>query len=162
MAAMPAPLAGVAFATKFTGDVTVEPSTGAQTTTPGADGAAHACCVVAFPVSETVCGLPLAESVTLSVPVRGPVWLGVKLTRMVQLAPEPRDAGQLFDSKKSPLDSMLEISSVPAPELLRVTVCALLEVPICWLPKLRLVGERVAIGIVPAEVYVNAPGSVAR
>src|SRR5947209_19631761 len=118
MAEMPAPLAGVAFATKFTGDVTVAPSTGAHTTTPGAGGAEQACCVVPLPASETVCGLPLAESVTLSVPVRDPVWLGVKLTRIVQLAPEPSDAGQLFDSKKSPLAAMLEIPSVPPPEVL--------------------------------------------
>ena len=99
MAEMATPLAGVAMATKFTGDVTVASFKGAHTTTPGAEGAEQAGVVVPLPVSETVCGLPEAESLTVKVPVRVPAWLGVKLTRIVQLAPAPREAVQLFDSR---------------------------------------------------------------
>ena len=71
---------------------------------------------------------------------------------IVQLAPEARAALQLFDSRKSPLAVMLDTASEPPPELVRVTVRALLEVPICWFPKSRLVGESVAMGTVPDDV----------
>src|SRR5213593_2958520 len=40
--------------------------------------------VVPVPVSETVCGLPLALSVTVIEPVREPATVGVKVTEMVQ------------------------------------------------------------------------------
>src|SRR5947209_3737264 len=56
------PDAGVAEATKFTGEVTVAPLAGAHTTTPGAGGGEQAE-DVPVPESETRCGLPAAESV---------------------------------------------------------------------------------------------------
>jgi len=42
---------------------------------------------VPLPVSGTVCGLPVALSVTEMLAVRLPVAVGVKVTEMVQLAP---------------------------------------------------------------------------
>ena len=55
------------------------------------------------PVSETVCGLSVAESVSVNVPVRVPLAVGVKVTATVQLALGDREAAQLFVSEKSPL-----------------------------------------------------------
>src|SRR5438270_3316779 len=102
MAEIATPLAGVAAATKLTGDVTVAPSSGAQTTTPADGGGEHACVVVPVPLSDAVCGLPVAESVMVIVPVRAPDCDGVNVTLTVQLAPAPRLAGQLLVSAKSP------------------------------------------------------------
>src|SRR5947199_10708628 len=102
MAEMVSPLAGVAIATKFTGDETVAPCKAAQTTTPGAEGAAHEVLVPPVPLSATVCGLPLAESVTAMEPVRVPFCVGVNVTEMLQLAPAFTVLAQLFVSAKSP------------------------------------------------------------
>jgi hypothetical protein len=49
-----------------------------------------------FPVSETVCGLLLAPSVTVSVPVRLPVVVGVKVTLIVQFEFAASDVPQVF------------------------------------------------------------------
>ena len=73
IAEMATPEAGVALATKLTGEVTVAPLAGVQMTTPGDEGAEHAGVVVPLPESETVCGLPAAESVMVTEPVRVPV-----------------------------------------------------------------------------------------
>lgn len=43
-----------------------------------------------LPLRGTVCGLPLPSSATLSVSVLGPSRLGVKVTEILQLAPEAR------------------------------------------------------------------------
>ena len=50
------------------------------------------------PVPErlTVCGLPLALSVTISVPVREPTAVGVKVTLMAQLEFAASELPQLF------------------------------------------------------------------
>jgi hypothetical protein len=48
------------------------------------------------PLSDTECGLPVAESVMVMAPVRVPVADGVKVTEMLQLAPALRLLGQLF------------------------------------------------------------------
>src|SRR5436305_512601 len=129
MAEMVSPLAGVAMATKFTGDETVAPFSGAQTTTPGADGAAHAVLVLPVPLRATLCGLPLAESVMVIAPVRVPDCVGVKLTEILQLAPALTLAGQLLVCAKSPLAATPLIVSVEPPLLVRVTLCAALVVP---------------------------------
>jgi hypothetical protein len=48
-------------------------------------------CSTPVPLKETVCGLLLALSVIVSVPVRLPVAVGVKITLIVQLVPAARD-----------------------------------------------------------------------
>jgi hypothetical protein len=48
------------------------------------------------PVRLTVCGLPLALSVMVRVPLRTPVAVGVKVTLIVQLAPAPTLAPQVL------------------------------------------------------------------
>lgn len=82
-----------------------------------------------MPLSDTVCGLPVALSVTAIVPVRVPVVLGVKVTAMVQLDPAFRLLPQLLLWLKSPLGTMLLIVSLALPELVSVTFCGLLLVP---------------------------------
>src|SRR5947209_4698591 len=129
MAEIAVPLAGVAMATKFTGEETVAPFSGAQTTTPGDEGAAHALLLLPVPLSETVCGLPLAESVTVIAPVRVPVVEGVNVTEMLQLAPALNELGQAFVCAKSPLAAMPLIVSAAPPLLVNVTLCAALVVP---------------------------------
>jgi hypothetical protein len=48
------------------------------------------------PLRLTVCGLPAALSVMLSVPFWTPVAVGVNVTLMVQLAPAATELPQLF------------------------------------------------------------------
>src|SRR5438270_9123469 len=120
MAEIATPLAGVAAATKLTGDVTVAPSSGAQTTTPADAGGEQACVFVPVPFNDAVCGLPLAESVMVSVPVRAPDCDGVKLTLTVQLAPAARLAEQLLVSAKSPFAAIPLIVSAEPPLLVTV------------------------------------------
>src|SRR5437868_1608890 len=126
---MLSPLAGVAEATKLTGEVTVAPFSGAQTTTPADGGGEHACVVVPVPLSDAVCGLPLAESVTVSVPVRAPDCEGAKVTLTLQLAPAPRLAGQLLVSAKSPFAEIPLMVSAEPPLLVTVIDFAPLVLP---------------------------------
>jgi hypothetical protein len=62
------------------------------------------------PLKATVWGEPLALSVMVTVPVRAPVAVGVKLTEMVQLVPPATTLPQVLVSAKSPeaaIDEML-------------------------------------------------------
>jgi hypothetical protein len=74
------------------------------------------------PLSESVCGLLLALSVTVSVPVRAPVAVGVKATLIVQLAPEPKDVPQVFVCAKSPVTAIDEILNAVGKLFFSVTV----------------------------------------
>ena len=81
------------------------------------------------PVSDTVCGDPLALSVMVSVPVRDPPAVGVKVTEIVQFAPAAMLDPQFCVSAKSPEAAMDVTLSVAEPLLVSVTVCAALAVP---------------------------------
>ena len=85
--------------------------------------------VVPVPVRATVCGLPVALSVTVIAPVRAPAAVGVKITEMLQVAAAATDAPQVLVWLKSPLAAMLVIESVAVPVLVSVTTWAALEVP---------------------------------
>ena len=89
------------------------------------------------PLRLTVCGLLLALSVSLSVPVRFPVAVGVKVTLIVQLAPAATEPPQVLVSEKSPLVVIVRGVRAPAPVLVSVSVCAGLEVEIVCPGKLR-------------------------
>lgn len=96
-----------------------------------------------MPVSCEVCGEFAALSFTLSVPVRVPRAVGVKVTVMVQVVFAAKVAGEIGHaevSAKSPEIEMLLIVRGTVWLLLRVTVLEGLVV--CWAqgPKLRLVG----------------------
>jgi hypothetical protein len=81
--------------------------------------------------------------VIVSVPVRLPAAVGVKVTEIVQPAPAATVVPQVFVSAKSP-EAVIDVMDSPAvPELVSVTVCASLVVPSVWAAKVRLVVERV-------------------
>jgi hypothetical protein len=48
------------------------------------------------PLKETLCGLPLAPSVMMMLPIRKPVEVGVKVAFTVQLAPMAKLGPQLL------------------------------------------------------------------
>ena len=146
-------------ATKFTGEETVAPFCGEHTTTPGEEGALQLAggLVVPVPERDTLCGLPDAESVTVIAPLRVPLCDGVKVTLMVQLEPAVKVAGQLLVWAKSPPATMLLMVSDAPPLLVSVTACAALVVPTCWLPKVRLLGEKVTAGVLPEVTVMLEP-----
>lgn len=81
------------------------------------------------PLSATVCGLLLPVSVMVSVPVRKPRAVGVKVTEIVQRLPAARVVEQLVVRVKSAaLEVMLLMLIVVVWPFLKVTFCAELEV----------------------------------
>src|SRR5438128_5108384 len=84
---------------------------------------------VAVPASATVCGLPLALSVMVRVPVRAPSAVGLNVTVIVQLAPADTLAPQSFVWVKSPVIVTLVIASGALPLLVSVMLCGGLVVP---------------------------------
>lgn len=84
-----------------------------------------------MPLRFTVCVLPAVPpllSVTVSVPVRGPVAVGAKLTLMVQELLTARLVPQVLVWAKLVLAVMLLMVSAALPVLFNVTVCAALVV----------------------------------
>lgn len=81
---------------------------------------------IPVPDNETLCGLPLALSVMLTLAVRLPVAVGLKMTLMEQFAPAATLAPQVLVCEKSPLFvpvmAMLEMVSVAVPVLDSVTI----------------------------------------
>ncbi len=77
---------------------------------------------VPVPLRPTVCGLPAALSLMLSVALRVPVAVGVKVTLIEQLAPAATDVPQLLVWAKSvgfvPPIVMLVMLRVEVPVLL--------------------------------------------
>ena len=76
---------------------------------------------IPVPLRATVCGLPLALSEIVRVPLILPVVVGEKLTLMVQLAPPGRDVPQLSVSENCWLAVMPAMESAGAPKLVNVT-----------------------------------------
>lgn len=89
--------------------------------------------LIPVPVSATICGLVMSESVMVSVPVRTPVVVR-KLTLMRQLRPAFSVVPQLFESEKFVLQAMLLIEIGVVPTFDSVTVWFALRVPTSWLP----------------------------
>ena len=77
------------------------------------------------PLMATLCGLPLALSVTFTADDRLPVLVGLKVTLMVQLAFAAKEDGQVLVCAKSlalALDTLIPvIDSDAVPVLVRVT-----------------------------------------
>jgi hypothetical protein len=95
----------------------------------------------AVPVRLTICGLPEALSVMLTVPVRVPVAVGLNVTLITQFPAAAKELPHVLVWANSPLAEMPAIDKTPLPLLERVTVCGRLVVPTVWLLKLKLVGE---------------------
>src|SRR5438128_824484 len=104
------------------------------------------------PLSCTVCGLPAASSVIVSVPLRGPPAWAEKVTETVQLAAGLSDDGHWLLDEKSPLMLIPLMTRVSVPVLVKVIVFGALVVPTAWDPKLRLVGSTVMTGATPVPV----------
>jgi hypothetical protein len=97
---------------------------------------AGAAAVVPVPVSDMLCGLPAASSVTRRVAFRVPVAVGSNATLITQFAPAASVVGltgQVLVGAKStlfaPLIAMLVIKSPALPVLVKVTLCGALAVP---------------------------------
>jgi hypothetical protein len=102
--------------------------------------------VTPVPLSCALCGLFEALSLTVSVPVRTPSAVGVKVAEILQLPPAASVAGAIGHVEvcpKSPETEMLLIASGAVVVLLRTMALDVLVVCTTQLPKLRLVGVRV-------------------
>jgi len=121
-----------------------------------------ACRVAADPVPlrDTSCGLEAALSVRVIAPLRVPVAVGVKVTEMVQEALTARLEPQRLVWAKSPEAAIAEIASAAVPLLVRVMVWAALVVPSDWAAKVRLVGDRVSVGVAAVAVPLSATDRV--
>ena len=114
-----------------------------------------------MPDRLTVCGLVLALSVIVRFPARVPSVVGGNVTETVQLAPAANvlgDSGQVADTcAKSPDVEIPEIVSGTAWLFFRVTLFLALVVPISWLAKVRLAGDKLT-GAVPVPLNVVVCG----
>src|SRR6202171_230700 len=155
--------------------VPVHPPTGGMVTLEGSVLAAVTFCTVVgpvnpksggvvVPVSDTVCGLPVALSMMVKVPMRVPAIVGVNVTLIMQLAPAASDvAGGVIGQAdapvlvcaKSPDAAMEMIVRGPVPVLVSVPGCAALVVFSVWLPKVRLVGASITAGVGIAPVPLS-------
>jgi hypothetical protein len=107
------------------------------------------------PLNATICGELLALSVIVSVPVRLPAAVGVKVTEMVQPALAATLVPQLFVWAKSPEAAIDVMVSAAVPELVSVTVCAALVEPFVCEVNVRLVDESVAVGVAATPVPLS-------
>ena len=98
----------------------------------------------------------------LSEAVRVPAAEGLNMIAIVQLPPAATGWLHVSFSVKSaasaPLKAMLLMLKVALPVLLRVTVCAVLMISSGWLPKARLVGERLTRAAVPVPERLTVWG----
>jgi hypothetical protein len=130
------------------------------------DGFAVSVLVIVWPVPlrETVCGLPVALSVKVTLALSAPSVLGENVTPTVQLAPGPRVAGlagQLSELMAKllalvPVMPMLVNVTPTLPVFVTSVLCGELVVPVFWVPKLRLLGAKVRVRVGVAPVPVNA------
>lgn len=93
------------------------------------------------PLRLIVCGLPGALLVMVSVPVRAPVAVGLKLTFSAQNPATPKPLPQLFVTEKSPVVTMLLMANAAVPVLVKLTLCAVLVLPLFSKAKFSLVGR---------------------
>jgi hypothetical protein len=114
------------------------------------------------PVKATVCGFPIALSVTERLAVREPAASGVKVTAILQLAPAARVAAQVLVSLKSPayvpLMLIPEIFKTAVPTLVRVIVDGELAEPTAMEPNVTEVGENETAGDEPLPVKATVCG----
>ena len=112
------------------------------------------------PVNGTCCGLFAALSVMVTLPVRVPVCVGLKVTFIVQTFPAARVAPQGFvvvRKAKSPLSPMLLMFSVALPVFFRVMSFPGLVVPIFLTAYVSEAGVSVttgAVGVVTVRLTV--------
>jgi len=106
------------------------------------------------PLSDTVCGLFVALSVNVRLPVLVPLTVGSKKTPMVQFVPGATLLPQALSAPKSAGDAVtLVIVTVEVPALLSVTVCGRPDVPTYWLGKVIEGGDKLTpeVGALPIK-----------
>src|SRR5436190_7746058 len=116
---------------------------------------------VPVPDSPIVCGAPGALSATEMLASRVPVATGVKVDLIVHVPPGASDAPQVLTCAKSPAFApemtMLPIVNVAAPVFVKVTVWALLDVPVGTLPKSSVAALRTAAGtVLSVPLFISA------
>jgi len=84
--------------------------------------------------------------------------VGVKVTLMEQLAPAATETPQVLVWAYCALATMLVMLRAAAPELVSVTVFAALVVFTKWLPKAKLVGDKLTAGVAPVPERLTACG----
>jgi hypothetical protein len=109
--------------------------------------------VAPVPDSDTVSAGLVALLLTVSVPVRAPEAVGVKVTLTVQLAPAAIDVPQVLVCAKSPLVVTEDTDAAAFPEFDKVTDCAPLVVLTVWLAKVSEPGFALSV----ADVVVVPP-----
>jgi hypothetical protein len=118
-----------------------------------------------IPLSATVCGLPLALSVIVSVPLLDPLPVGSKKTPIEQLEPAARLPPQALSTPKlAELVVTLAIVSGASPGFVTVTVCGSPEVSTYWPGNEMLDGDHVRAGagvVTPVKLIIcGLPGAL--
>lgn len=111
------------------------------------------------PVVGTACGLLLALSVIVTVPLASPVTEGLKVTEMMHFFPLETEPPQVLVTEKFALATILVIASVALPVLVRVTFLTALLKPTTVLPNVKLVGESetVCAAVVTVSSKIQSP-----
>jgi len=108
------------------------------------------------PVKPTICGLPTALSLTVSVAFALFLPVGANVTLIAQLDPAGMLFGQLLawanSSPPGPVIATLLMVTVPVPVVDNVTVLGGLLVPEGWKPKFSEAGESVTEWVLPVPV----------
>ena len=94
-------------------------------------------------------------SVTVRVPVVGPVTMGLKVTAMLHEAPAATLEPQVLVAEKAPLTLMLLMLSSAFPVFFSETVWGLLLVSTFCAGKVKEEGERLATGPAPIPVRLT-------
>jgi len=121
------------------------------------DEPANVVAAAPVPVRLTVCVPAGALLITVSVPLRVPVAVGVKVTKIWQLARPARLAAHpLLVWLKSPVIAMLDRLSGAEPRLVAVTIHGALDIPVVIVPNIPAVAESERIGIAGVAVPLSA------
>jgi hypothetical protein len=134
----------------------VDPITVAPNVTDAEDRVASG--AVPLPLRDTVCGLPEALSVKVSVAEAAPVTVGLKVRPTTQvalgatLAPLQVLVATANSEAFAPPNTTVEILSAMLPPLVTVSVIGALVVPISWLLKLTLAGDAENVAAVPVPL----------
>ena len=107
-----------------------------------------------LPASDTICGLPVALSLTASVALRAPIPVGLKITLIWQFVPAASAALQVLVCEKSPalvpLMAIVGMFSEAMPVLVSVATCGELGLPIACCVNVSVCGASEAV-VVPAD-----------
>ena len=124
------------------------------------------CCTGVTPVPDrgTLAGEPDALLTTEMLPLTPPLTVGLNCTLRVRFWAGESVTGVLPPPSKKPAPVMVicEMVTFEFPVLVIVTVCAVEDVPVFMLPKLRLVGlmPRVSVAAIPVPARLTLLGDV--